>query len=125
MYSSDTDSLDAEYPLEVDDEFWENDDSQLAFQQPPDKPSTIVAFNLWLRLTDIAASTMHSLVGHTHSVITSRLYLYDRKDYNEHDGHSSGLRVEEILNRLNESLTEWAEKVPRHCAQWLGFRDSR
>ncbi|KAI0250357.1 fungal-specific transcription factor domain-containing protein [Lactifluus subvellereus] len=90
--------LDVEYPLEVDDEFWENNDPQLAFRQPPDRRSTIAAFNLWLRLTDIAAaaSTMHTF------------------DDNEHDGRSSGLHVEENLDRLNESLTEWAEKVPRH-----------
>ena len=41
------------------------------------------------------------------------------KDYNEHDGHFSGLHAERISNRLNESLTEWAEKVPQHCAQGL------
>lgn len=61
--SFDFGSFDAEYPLEVDDEFWENDDSQLAFTQPSDKPSTVVAFNLWLRLTDFAASTLQRLVG--------------------------------------------------------------
>jgi hypothetical protein len=55
-------SFNAEYPLEVDDEFWENDDPQLAFTQPSDKPSTIVAFNLWLRLTDFAASALQRLV---------------------------------------------------------------
>ncbi|KAI0250359.1 hypothetical protein BJV78DRAFT_592391 [Lactifluus subvellereus] len=98
---------DVEYPLEVDDEFWENNDPQLAFRQPPDRPSTIAAFNLWLRLTDIAAaaSTMHTF------------------DDNEHDGRSSGLHVEENLDRLNESLTEWAEKVPRHLKWTPGIED--
>jgi len=56
-------SFTAEYPLEVDDEFWENDDPQLAFRQPPDKPSTVAAFNLWLRLTDFAASALHRFVS--------------------------------------------------------------
>ncbi|KAI0288527.1 fungal-specific transcription factor domain-containing protein [Russula brevipes] len=85
-----------EYPLEVDDEFWENDDPQLAFRQPPDKPSTIAVFNLWLKLTDFTASALHSF------------------DIVEHDGPSSGLRMEDILNRLNENLTGWAEKVPQY-----------
>jgi hypothetical protein len=113
-------SFNAEYPLEVDDEFWENDDPQLAFLQPPDKPSTVVAFNLWLRLTDIVAFTMHSLVGHLscHCFAPS---LSRPKDYNERNGPSSGLRAEGILARLNESLTEWAEKVPQHCAQRIKF----
>ncbi len=56
-------SFNAEYPLEVDDDFWENDNPQLAFVQPSDKPSTVIAFNLWLRLTDFAASTSQSLVS--------------------------------------------------------------
>ena len=56
-------SFNAEYPLEVDDDFWETDDPQLAFMQPSDKPSMVIAFNLWLRLTDFAASTLQSLVG--------------------------------------------------------------
>lgn len=57
-------SFTTEYPLEVDDEFWENDDPQLVFRQPSDKPSTIVAFNLWLRLTDFAASALRRFVSH-------------------------------------------------------------
>jgi len=57
-------SFNVEYPLEVDDEFWENDDPQLAFRQPSDKPSTVVAFNLWLRLTDFTASALHRFVSH-------------------------------------------------------------
>ncbi|KAF8271533.1 fungal-specific transcription factor domain-containing protein [Lactarius quietus] len=90
------DDFDAEYPLEVDDDFWENDDPQHAFMQPSDKPSTVIAFNLWLRLTDFAASTLQNL------------------DILEHDGSSSRLNVQDILNKLNGNLTEWAEKVPRH-----------
>ncbi|KAI0301003.1 hypothetical protein B0F90DRAFT_1629126 [Multifurca ochricompacta] len=92
----------AEYPLEVDDDCWENANPQLAFQQPPDKPSTVAAFNLWLQLTDFVASTMHSFV----SWLSSGLL--------RHNGPASGLSAEEVLNRLNENLTEWAEKVPPH-----------
>ncbi|KAI9455319.1 fungal-specific transcription factor domain-containing protein [Lactarius psammicola] len=98
------DDFNAEYPLEVDDDFWENDNPQLAFVQPSDKPSTVIAFNLWLRLTDFAASTLQSL------------------DILEHDG-SSGLRVQDILNKLNGNLTEWAEKVPRHLRRSSDIED--
>jgi hypothetical protein len=63
VYLFDFGSCNVEYPLEVDDDFWENDDPQLAFVQPSDKPSTVIAFNLWLRLTDFAASALQSLVG--------------------------------------------------------------
>ncbi|KAI0267136.1 fungal-specific transcription factor domain-containing protein [Gloeopeniophorella convolvens] len=86
--------FDAEYPLEVDDDFWENENPQLAFQQPADKPSVVAAFNLWLRLTDFAALAMHSF------------------DIIERNGPSSGLRGEEVLSRFNENLTQWTETVP-------------
>jgi len=86
----------AEYPLEVDDDFWENEDPQLAFRQPPDKLSTVTAFNLWLRLTDFTASALHCF------------------DIVEHDGPSSVLRAEDVLNQFNENLTEWAKNVPQH-----------
>lgn len=120
MSSRDTGSFTAEYPLEVDDDFWENDDPQLAFRQPPDTPSTVAAFNLWLRLTDFTASALHRFVS---------LVFCDRftpsftrpKDIVEHDGPSSVLRAEDVLNELNEKLTEWAEKVPQYRTPRLGF----
>lgn len=39
----------------------------------------------------------------------------------EHDGPSSGLRAEGILNQLNENLTVWAEKVPQYRTLRVGF----
>jgi len=46
---------------------------------------------------------------------------YHRKDIYEHDGPSSGLRVEDILDQLNKNLTEWVEKVPQHRTRNLRF----
>ncbi|KAH9083378.1 fungal-specific transcription factor domain-containing protein [Lactarius deliciosus] len=106
------DDFNAEYPLEVDDDFWENDNPQLAFVQPSDKPSAVIAFNLWLRLTDFAASTLQSLV----SPLLYGLFLSSL-----HDG-SSGLSLQDILNKLNGNLTEWAEKVPGHL-RWSSDLD--
>jgi hypothetical protein len=79
MCSWDSGSSNVEYPLEVDDDFWENDDPQLAFRQPPDKPSTIAVFNLWLRLTDFTASALHSFVSYIFPVIISRLHSHGRR----------------------------------------------
>lgn len=56
-------SFDADLPLEVDDEYWENDDPELAFQQPENKPSRVTAYNLWLRLTDIIDFVLRSFVS--------------------------------------------------------------
>lgn len=55
-------SFDADLPLEVDDEYWENDDPELAFKQPEGKPSRVTAYNLWLRLTDIIDFVLRTFV---------------------------------------------------------------
>lgn len=54
--------FDAELPLEVDDEYWETEDPEKAFQQPSGKPSKIAAFNSHLRLTKIVAYAMRTIV---------------------------------------------------------------
>jgi len=58
-----THSFDTELPLEVDDEYWENEDGTPLFRQPPGKPSKVAAYNLWLRLTEISAFTLRTFVG--------------------------------------------------------------
>jgi hypothetical protein len=57
LYSRLLFSLDLDLPLECDDEFWED-----GFQQPPGKPSSIAFFNCYLRLLDIHAYAMRSIV---------------------------------------------------------------
>lgn len=55
--------FDAELPLEVDDEYWETEGPEKVFQQPPGKPSKIAAFNSYLKLTQIVAYAMRTIVG--------------------------------------------------------------
>ena len=50
-------SFDLDFPLECDDEFWED-----GFQQPSRKPSSIAFFNCYLRLLDILAYAMRLIV---------------------------------------------------------------
>jgi hypothetical protein len=61
-----TNSFDLDMPLEVDDEFWENDDPTLAFRQPPGKPSYVTAFNLWVKLTEVISFMMSTIVCQTY-----------------------------------------------------------
>jgi hypothetical protein len=113
MCSRDAGSFTTEYPLEVDDDFWENEDPQLAFRQPPHKPSTVTAFNLWLRLTNFTASALHCFVSFVFCDRFTPSFTRP-KDIVDHDGPSSVLCAEDVLNQLNENLTEWAEKVPHY-----------
>lgn len=49
--------------MEVDDEYWENDNPELAFQQPAETPALITAFVYWVRLSQISAFVLRTLVS--------------------------------------------------------------
>lgn len=77
-------SLDVDLPIEVDDEYWLNDDPALAFKQPEGKPSVVVLFNCILRLgrthgkmlrtivCELPASVVHNL-RYCHSTLIDPL----------------------------------------------------
>jgi hypothetical protein len=49
-------------PVEVDDEYWENENNALAFQQPPRKPPLVASFNTFIKLSQIIAFALTTLV---------------------------------------------------------------
>lgn len=56
-------SFDLELPLEVDDEYWTpSDPSQPVFKQPAGKPSMISGFISMLKLTQIMAHALRTIV---------------------------------------------------------------
>jgi hypothetical protein len=55
-------SFDLDLPLEVDDEYWEHEDPAQAFKQPEGKPCSITAFVLFIRLTQIKAFALRTIV---------------------------------------------------------------
>jgi len=56
-------SFDLDLPLEVDDEYWKGrQDTEKIFEQPPGVPSRIAAFNHFIKLTQIMAFTMRTMV---------------------------------------------------------------
>ncbi|KAG8213977.1 hypothetical protein J3R82DRAFT_10726 [Butyriboletus roseoflavus] len=91
--------FDVELPLEVDDEYWETEDPEKAFQQPPGKPSKIAAFNSHLKLTKIAAYALRTI------------YALDRPKLLF---SAARPRWQEILAQLNHAMTEWVDSVPKH-----------
>lgn len=56
-------SLDLDLPLEVDDEFWENEDPELAFRQPEGKPALVSCFVHWIKLSHVVAYALKTLVS--------------------------------------------------------------
>lgn len=56
-------SYDLEFPIECDDEYWFKEGPEPAFKQPPGKPSLITAFNCQIRLSQIQACTLRTIVS--------------------------------------------------------------
>lgn len=72
-------SFDLELPLEVDDEYWEHPDPTMAFKQPPEIPPTIAYFNCFLKLNQILAFALRTIVGrlpphHRNSLISRAVF---------------------------------------------------
>ncbi|KAI0316023.1 fungal-specific transcription factor domain-containing protein [Amylostereum chailletii] len=95
--STGDDDMDVELPLDVDDEFWESDDPTQAFRQPPEKPSLVKAYILWLGLTEITAEVVK------HFYIANEFKALAMKHPEQPN---------DILKRLNAKMTEWIESVP-------------
>ena len=72
-------SIDVGLLTECDDEYWTTSEGKLSFEQPPDKPSKITAFNCLIRLTKILAYAHQTLVRtqtsflFCHSTLTSHI----------------------------------------------------
>ncbi|OAX39998.1 hypothetical protein K503DRAFT_715433 [Rhizopogon vinicolor AM-OR11-026] len=94
--------FDVDLPLEVDDEYWEPEDPDKAFQQPPGKPSKIAAFNSYLKLTKISAYALRTI----YALDRSKLLVSAARP-----------RWQEVLNHLSAAMSEWVESVPPHL-QW-------
>lgn len=55
-------SIDAEFPVDCDDEYWEHPDPEQAFVQPPNKPSLLSFFVSYLALNRILALCLRTVV---------------------------------------------------------------
>lgn len=56
-------SFDLDLPIECDDEYWDNSDPHLRFKQPPNKPSLVTHFILYLRLNQVLAFMLRTIVS--------------------------------------------------------------
>jgi hypothetical protein len=55
--------LDADLPIECDDEYWENDDPARAFKQPLGKPSKVTFFIEQIKLMGIVSFALRTIVS--------------------------------------------------------------
>ncbi|KAE9411256.1 hypothetical protein BT96DRAFT_983026 [Gymnopus androsaceus JB14] len=92
--------FDVDPPIECDDEYWNNPNMELSFQQPPEKPSLIACFNSHLRLCEILAFALRTL----YSTKKSKLLL----------GLVGEQWEQKILKELDTALSSWLSSVPEH-----------
>ncbi|KZT67994.1 hypothetical protein DAEQUDRAFT_728533 [Daedalea quercina L-15889] len=92
--------FDLDLPIECDDEYWENDDPELAFKQPPGKPSLVTFFNCFLRLNQILAFALRTI----YSINKSKALLgFVGQQWEQH-----------IVAELDSALNKWIDSVPDH-----------
>ncbi|KAJ7776347.1 fungal-specific transcription factor domain-containing protein [Mycena metata] len=91
--------FDAEMPLEVDDEYWEDQDA-LAFRQPDGKPSLITFFCCYVRLSNILSLAVQMLYALNN---TKQLLSHRDPDWEEH-----------TVEELDSALNAWVDSIPTH-----------
>ncbi|WVQ78345.1 hypothetical protein IAT38_000430 [Cryptococcus sp. DSM 104549] len=92
----DTD-FDADYPIDVDDEFWDTGDPALNFKQPEEKGiSRIAAFIQTLKLDHIIGATLRT--------------IYAINKLPEHRADLNAQRA--VVVELDSALNSWADNVP-------------
>ncbi|KAG7098621.1 hypothetical protein E1B28_000543 [Marasmius oreades] len=107
--SIDDENFDLDPPLDVDDEYWENDDPALAFQQPTGKPSRLTSFILWLSLTDVIAFAIRT--------------LYCVRPNGGLMEHMKPPAPEDLVKRLDRSLVAWMDKIPEYLRWGRDMQD--
>ncbi|THG99013.1 hypothetical protein EW026_g3253 [Hermanssonia centrifuga] len=92
--------FDLDLPVECDDEYWIHEDPQLAFKQPPGKPSIVAYFNCSIRLNQILAFALRTI----YSINKSKVLLgFVGQQWEQH-----------IVAELDSALNKWIDSVPDH-----------
>ena len=127
-------SLDLDYPIECDDEYWftlEKDEEgskpfpasflqqPVVFKQPSDKPSLITAFVLSLKLNKVVAVLVRTIVSICLSSplrckLTDPLLQYSLKKNRVLLGFIGEHWEQHIVSELDSALNQWVDSVPDH-----------
>jgi hypothetical protein len=55
-------SFDIDLPVECDDEYWDHPDPAQRFKQPPNKPSHVKAFIIYIKILQILGLSLRTIV---------------------------------------------------------------
>lgn len=114
-------SFDLDLPLECDDEHWPKTDTSPAFTQPSNKPSVVTFFNCFLRLNQIQAFAMRTIVGDVPSpragLMSDSFLQYSTTKSKSILGFVGPQWEERIVAELDSALNNWRDSVP----QWRTY----
>lgn len=96
--------FDVEYPIECDDEYWETDDPEQAFQQPAGKPCSITGFVCLIKLCEILGFVLRTLYSNKKSRLLSGFIG------NDWEGR--------MVAALDSAMNEWKDALPDYC-MWI------
>ncbi|KAK0455542.1 fungal-specific transcription factor domain-containing protein [Desarmillaria tabescens] len=101
--------IDAEFPVDCDDEHWEHPDPEQAFVQPPDKPSLVSFFISYLALNRILALCLRTIYSLNRS---KTLFVF------------VGKWKQDLVAELDSFLNKWVDSVPDHI-RWDPHRENQ
>ncbi|KAJ7701541.1 fungal-specific transcription factor domain-containing protein [Mycena rosella] len=90
-----SDDYDLDYPIECDDEYWETLDPDMAFKQPPGRPSALSFTVAYMKLIEILG--------------TAQKTIYCVRKENKPEGWTQTVVVE-----LDSALNAWVDAIPEH-----------
>ncbi|KAJ3733132.1 hypothetical protein DFJ43DRAFT_1069396 [Lentinula guzmanii] len=102
-------SYDLDMPVECDDEYWEHPDPALAFKQPPGKPSTVSAFNVFIRLNVLLSMALRTI----YAINKSKILM----------GFGGEEWEQRVVAELDSALNQWVDSVPDHL-RWDPNREN-
>ncbi|RXW16420.1 hypothetical protein EST38_g9435 [Candolleomyces aberdarensis] len=91
--------FDLELPIECDDEYWDDPNSELRLKQPEGKPSLITAFTLSIRFNQILDISMRTIYSIDKSkVLMGLLYEWEHR----------------VVSEIDSALNKWLDTIPPH-----------
>ncbi|KAF5339483.1 hypothetical protein D9758_015314 [Tetrapyrgos nigripes] len=96
------DDFDVDLPIECGDEYWETEDPEQAFKQPPGTVSYMSAWITFVKLLDIMSTAQRTI------------YAVRRSDFWTAIGMSGPEWTEKVVSELDSLLNKWIDSVPDH-----------
>ncbi|KAE9391079.1 hypothetical protein BT96DRAFT_888853 [Gymnopus androsaceus JB14] len=97
-----SDDFDLELPIECDEIYWETEDPEKAFVQPPGVPSRLSFFIFHCKLLEIAGFAQRAL------------FSVNRSKFWKKIGNETSNWEQKAVIELDSALNEWFSSVPEH-----------